>query len=85
MNGCNNYFELKFVEEIAAIIMAGFLLIVIICMMIKDWLQQKKYQKRLRKADFGKLIFKGYNFMDWNEKFKLTLKITPKLEFKHEK
>lgn len=39
----------------------------------------------LTTADFGKLIFKGYNFMDWNEKFKLTLKITPKLEFKHEK
>ena len=51
MNGCNNYFELKFVEEIAAIIIAGFLLIVIICMMIKDWLQQKKYQKRLRKRE----------------------------------
>lgn len=51
MNGCNNYFELKFVEEIAAIIMDGFLLIVIICMMIKDWLQQKKYQKRLRKRE----------------------------------
>lgn len=39
----------------------------------------------LTTADFGKLVFKGYNFMDWNEKFKLTLKIAPKLEFKHEK
>lgn len=54
MNGCNNYFELKFVEEIAAIIMAGFLLIVIICMMIKDWIQQRKYQKQCRKKKQNK-------------------------------
>ena len=51
MNGCNNYFELKFVEEIAAIIMAGFLLIVIICMMIKDWLQQKSIKSDLEREN----------------------------------
>lgn len=49
MTWMNNYAELRFYEEIAAIIMAGFQLIVIICMMIKDWLQQRKYQKQCRK------------------------------------
>lgn len=33
-------------------------------------------------ADLKRLVFQGYNAMDWNKKFALQLKITPRLKEK---